>query len=274
MNRVMTSRGAYFFQMDKKSLITDMVQIPEGPFMMGSDKGGEGPAHEVYVDAFYMDVTPVTNAQFKEFIKACPEWQKEPEAKRTLNSYYLFFWRKGIFFPAGKRDHPVVYMNWPSAAAYCNWRSREEGLQECYDDSMACDFGQNGYRLPTEAEFEKAMKGGKETLYPWGDKIDKSVANYDNLIGDTAEVASYPANAYGLYDMSGNIGHWCQDWFDPDYYKHSPRENPTGPGTGTHRSYRGGSWGNTPENHTCTIRFGMPPLNVNPDFGFRCVRKA
>lgn len=254
-----------------------MIEIPDGPFLMGSNNGlnTEKPAHEVQVDAFLVDVCPITNNQFKQFIKDCPAWQKEAEVKRSLNPYYLYFWRKGLIYPKGKRDHPAVYMNWFAAAAYCNWRSRNDGFQECYDENnnFTCNFEANGYRLPTEAEFEKAARGGlKETLYPWGNEIDKSKANYDNFIGDTTEVAIYPPNNYGLYDMSGNIAHWCQDWFAPDYYQKSPNSNPTGPKTGTHRVYRGGAWGNAEQFHRCHSRFCMPPLNVNPDFGFRCVR--
>ena len=245
---------------------------------MGSDSGldTEKPARQIHINAFLIDDCPVTNNQFKQFVKDCPQWQKEAGIDRFFNTYYLYTWRKGLIYPKGKRDHPAVYMNWYAAAAYCNWRSRNEGFEECYDEDndFTCNFDANGYRLPTEAEFEKAARGGQETaLYPWGDTIDKSKGNYDNHIGDTTEIASYPPNGYGLYDMSGNIGHWCQDWFDPAYYQSSPDKNPTGPTTGTHRVYKGGSWGNTDNYQRITCRFWMLPTNINPDFGFRCVRK-
>ena len=167
-------------------------------------------------------------------------------------------------------------MNWYAAAAYCNWRSRRENLGECYDEmrDFTCDFGAAGYRLPTEAEFEKAARGGAgHCLYPWGNSIDKTKGNYDNRIGDTTEVATYPPNGYSLYDMSGNIGHWCQDWYDAGYYKISPASNPQGPDNGIYRVYRGGSWGNTEDLQRCACRFWMPPVNCNPDFGFRCMRR-
>ena len=262
-----------------QSLTDQMVEIPEGSFFMGSDSGleAEQPAREIHLDAFMIDVCPVTNAQFKEFIKECPAWQKEAGIEKYLNTYYLYIWRKGLIFPNGKRDHPAVYMNWYAAAAYCNWRSRTEGFEECYDEGneFACNFGAAGYRLPTEAEFEKAARGGLEdVLYPWGNEIDKSKGNFDNIIGDTTEIASYEPNGYGLYDMSGNIGHWCQDWFDADYYKSAPKENPRGPDTGTHKCYRGGSWGNPEEYQRVFCRFWQLQVNCNPDFGFRCVRKV
>jgi len=263
---------------NENSYIGQMVEISAGSFLMGSESGPdvEKPAHEIYVDTFLIDVCPITNHQFKQFIKDCPIWQKEAGVNRYLNVYYLYTWRKGLIFPKGKRDHPAVYMNWYAAAAYCNWRSRNENLEQCYDGNkdFTCNFDANGYRLPTEAEFEKATRGGLDgALYPWGNEINKSRGNYDNLIGDTTEVATYAPNGYGLYDMGGNIGHWCQDWFDPEYYKNSPDRNPTGPDQGTHRVYRGGSWGNAEEYQRVSCRFWMLPVNCNPDFGFRCVRK-
>lgn len=159
----------------------------------------------------------------------------------------------------------------------CPAWQKEEGLQECYNENndFSCDFVANGYRLPTEAEFEKAARGGQSSiLYPWGDEIDKSKANFDNIIGDTTEVGSYEPNGYGLYDMGGNIGHWCQDWFDSGGYGTDLKENPRGLEEGTHRVYKGGSWGNPEEYQRITCRFWMLPVNCNPDFGFRCVRKA
>ncbi|MGE4352203.1 MAG: formylglycine-generating enzyme family protein [Bdellovibrionales bacterium] len=256
-----------------------MVKIQGGPFRMGDEAGtdAEKPAHDVFIDPFYMDATPVTNAQFKLFLKECAAWQKTAVIKKYLNTYYLYMWRNEIFYPKQKRDHPVVYVTWFSAAAYCNWRSQKDGLTCCYDENneFACNFSASGYRLPTEAEYEFASKGGKENnIYPWGNEINKSVANYDNLIGDTTEVGSYPPNGYGLFDMSGNIAQWCQDWFAPDYYRHGAPQNPHGPETGKYRVYRGGAWGTPADFQRCTKRFWLMPENCNPDFGFRCVRRG
>ena len=262
-----------------RTKIGTMAEVPAGSFLMGSENGAdnEAPVREVSLDSFMIDVCPITNEQFKAFIKACPQWQKDAGITEYLNTYYLYIWRQNLIFPNGKRDHPAVYMNWYAAAAYCNWRSRIEGFQEAYDeaDDFACNFDVNGYRLPTEAEFEYAARGGlKDALYPWGNEIDKSVANYDNLIGDTCDVMSYAPNGFGLFDMSGNIGHWCQDWYDEAYYKNAPKNNPRGPETGTHKSYRGGSWGNGAELQRVSCRFWQLQVNCNPDFGFRCVRAA
>lgn len=247
-----------------------MKLIPEGSFPMG-----DADSQNVYVDAFWMDTFPVTNAEFKQFLKECPVWQKEAGIQVFKNPYYLFFWR-GIIFPSKKRDHPVVYPNWYVAAAYCNWRSVKEGLSPCYDENndFFCDFDKSGYRLPTEAEFEKAAKGNQNTVYPWGNSIDKSIANFDNYVGDTTEVGTYNPNPYGLYDMGGNIAHWCQDWYAEDLNLGEYKENPKGPETGTHKVYKGGSWGGSADMQKCSRRFFLLPVNCNPDFGFRCVKKA
>ena len=255
------------------------VLIPAGTFLMGSDFGEEDeqPVHEVTLDAFHIDDRPITNQQFKTFLKARPDWQKRPIIKRYLNPYYLYLWRQEIIFPQGKRNHPVVYVNWYSAAAYCNWRSREEGFVPCYEEGngFACDFSASGYRLPTEAEYEYAARGGiAQAHYPWGNNIDKSLANYDNLIGDTTEVAIYQPNGYSLYDMTGNVRHWCQDWYQPHAYTESVMSNPRIVQTVTHKIYRGGAWGTPADMQRCASRFWILPVNCNPDFSFRCVRRG
>ncbi|MDE2029434.1 MAG: SUMF1/EgtB/PvdO family nonheme iron enzyme [Alphaproteobacteria bacterium] len=250
------------------------VSIPAGSFLMGAGLEG-APVRRVTLDAFTMDDRPITNHQFKAFLKACPEWQKTAAIAAHHNPYYLYPWRQEIIFPQGKRDHPVVYVSWYAAAAYCNWRSREENLQPCYDEGndFACDFSASGYRLPTEAEYEYAARGGLEgKLYPWGDDIDKSRANFDNLVGDTTEAGSYPPNGYGLYDMAGNVGHWCQDWYAPVAPGDAAQRNPHGPETGTHKIYKGGAWGTPAAMQRCACRSWLLPANCNPDFGFRCVR--
>ena len=188
----------------EKSKIVDkdsMVLIPAGEFQMGSNDGepDEKPVHTVYVDAFYMDVTEVTNVQYKKFVDANPQWKKS----HISDGDYLKHWN-GNRYPTGKGNHPVVYVSWYSAMAYAAWA---------------------GKRLPTEAEWEKAARGrlvGKK--YPWGDLIDFSKANYDSM--GTTTVGSYPPNRYGLYDMGGNVWEWCLDMYDVDFYKNSPRHNP------------------------------------------------
>ena len=264
--------------MSEKTLLTSHILIPAGAFLMGDPSGlaNEQPVHEVYLDAFYMDACVVTNSQFKDFLIEVPSWRKNLGTKESLNKYYLFFWRD-LIYPKGKRDHPAVYVSWYVAAAYCNWRSLKEGFTPCYDGSngFVCDFAANGYRLPTEAEYEKAARGGLQgQIYPWGNEIARQQANFDNHVGDTTEVGSYPPNAYGLFDMVGNVKVWCQDWYDRDYYQSSPTANPTGPASGAYKSFRNESWGMPASFLRCGHRSWMLPWNVNPDFGFRCVRRG
>ena len=178
-----------------------MVLIPAGEFQMGSNNGNsdEQPVHTVYVDAFYMDIYEVTNAQYKKFVNANPQWRKD----RIPSSYS---YHNGDY-PRGKGNHPVTSVSWYDAMAYTQWA---------------------GKRLPTEAEWEKAARSGLVGLkYPWGNSISSSKANYGySLERITAAVGSYPPNGYGLYDMVGNVWEWCLDAYEEDFYKKSPRRNP------------------------------------------------
>lgn len=182
-----------------------MVLIPAGEFLMGSDdvdaSGNEGPVHTVYVDAFYIDKYEVTNAQYKQFIDANPQWQKDRIDRTLHDGTYLALWN-GNDYPPKRASHPVVYVSWYAAIAYAEWA---------------------GKRLPTEAEWEKAARGGLTgKKYPWGDDLDSSKANYNHNAKDITPVGSYPPNGYGLYDMAGNVWEWCLDAYSDDFYARSP----------------------------------------------------
>lgn len=189
----------------------NMVLIPAGEFQMGSGEyEDEQPVHTVYVDAFYMDIYEVTNARYKKFIDANPQWQKgrwwqrDRIKRRFHDGNYLKDW-DGNNYPDGKGDHPVE-VSWYAAMAYTQWA---------------------GKRLPTEAEWEKAARGGLVgKKYPWGNAIDANKANYAGIVGDTTPVGTYPTNGYGLYDMTGNAFEWCLDAYDSDFYTISPDRNP------------------------------------------------
>ena len=230
----------------------EIVLIPAGMFWMGSleDQGSadEHPRHEVYVDAFYMDKYEVSYAQYRLFDPDHPVEEGE--------------------------EHPVADVSWYEAARYCNWRSRQEGLESCYDWKMwTCDFTKQGYRLPTEAEWEKAARGGQiGTSYPWGDEDPSGKANYRS--DGTSPTGSYAPNAYGLHDMAGNVWEWCHDWYDPEYYRSGPASNPTGPGTGDARVLRGGSWAEISGYLRCAARSFSDPGYGHSSIGFRCVRRA
>ena len=204
-----------------------MVSIPAGEFIMGnSDQSqdtwwirrtqDERPAHTVYVDTFFMDQHEVTNFEYQQFVRANPNWQKDKIDDRFHAGDYLKDWT-GNAYPSGKTRHPVVYVSWYAAMAYAQWA---------------------GKRLPTEAEWEYAARGGLAgKTYPWGDDFDwGDDFNYDKVhlgewrdggrTGGTAKVGQYPSNGYGLFDMAGNVWEWCLDEYDKDFYATSPRENP------------------------------------------------
>ena len=250
------------------SVPSDMVLIPAGEFQMGSnDNTDEKPIHTVYIDAFYIDKYEVTNAQYKAFVDANPQWRKDQIPTTYHNGTYLKHWN-GNNYPNGKGDHPVTYVSWYGAMAYAKWV---------------------GKRLPTEAEWEKAARGGKSGLkYPWGNTISNTQANYGNHVGDTTVVGNYAANGFGLYDMAGNVLEWCLDAYYGDFYAASPRRNPLG-GVNTienadlvisdfmrvenYRVVRSGAWYNTEvQNIRVAYRNRVSPTLTNVALGFRCVK--
>ena len=227
----------------------EMVLIPAGEFLMGSDddEADEKPVHPVYVDAFYMDKYLVTNAQYKVFVDANPQWRKD------------LYWNGGSY-PDGKGNHPITWVSWYEAMAYARWA---------------------GKRLPTEAEWEKAARGGLVGMkYPWGNTIDENLANYEENIGDTTPVDLYMPNRYGLYDTSGNVWEWCFDAYDETFYASSPRRNPVAGGqvgndftsVKSNCVLRGGSWGSHARLLRVAGRFRSSPTLAGADCGFRCAR--
>lgn len=305
-----------------------MVLIPAGEFEMG-DTFNEGqsdelPVHTVYLNAFYVDRYEVTNAQYA----AALNW--------ALANGNFFTVTGGIVYKAGdgtaycrtdrigpitwngstfgvwahQENHPVIGVTWYGAAAYCNWRSAMENRRLCYDlTNGTCDFSQAGYRLPTEAEWEKAARGGTPGhRFPWSDTdtIDDARANCglhplwrwntspvgfftgalqsqsdwywpwvvpSNFveIPTTSYQTADGANGYGLYDMAGNVSEWCNDWYSSTYYSSSPRSNPTGPTTGKGRVRRGGDRFGEGGCRSAFRGRNMPKSFMS---GFRCARGA
>ena len=218
--------------------------IPAGEFLMGSETGypAERPIHRVAVSAFYLGVYPVTNEQYACFVMETGHRVPYLDDRRMQTENWF---QEPCSYPPGRAKHPAVLVSWRDAQAYCEWA---------------------GGRLPTEAEWEWAARGGLEgKLYPWGDDINPSLANYDNQNGATP-VGAYPANSYGLYDMAGNVWEWVTDWYDPHYYERSPLENPSGPETGTTKVLRGGAWLLFAEFCRVTYRF-----RNSPDFRFNLI---
>ena len=233
----------------------DMVLIPAGSFQMGDsyheENSGEVPVHTVNTDDYYIDKYEVTFDKYDAFCIA---------TGRTMASDQS----------AGRGARPVIRVTWLDAVAYCNWRSEQEGKEKCYDSGYNLDRTKKGYRLPTEAEWERAARGGLSgKRYPWGDSIDSSKANFSGSF--TVPVGSYPANGYGLFDMAGNVYEWCGDWYDGGYYGSSPAFNPTGPVIGTYRILRGGSWSNPEYGMRCAGRATSEPADLLSNCGIRCV---
>ena len=247
----------------------DMALIPTGDFQMGShdEKAyeDEKPVHTVYLEAFYIDKYPVTNNKYQAFIDANPQWHKRHIRKEYHNGGYLRHWR-GNNYPSGEADHPVVNVSWYAAMAYAEWV---------------------GKRLPTEAEWEKAARGGiAGKKYPWGDTIDPTQANYDWNIGEITSVGNYPANGYGLHDVCGNVWEWCFDVYDADFYRSAARQNPISgvniaDGVINHntndelaRVLRGGSWRIRDAFVRVANRNGEAPTFTLDVIGFRCARSV
>ncbi len=238
----------------------DMALIPGGSFQMGSLEGepDERPVHKVDVDAFAMDRYPVTNADYARFLNIFGNrvegGKKWLDNAGPLSSRLCKIQKKGDRFvpKPGYENHPVIKVSWLGARAYARWL---------------------GKRLPTEAEWEKAARGGLEgKRYVYGDALSPSLANVGGFQAATP-VGSYPPNGFGLYDMAASVWQWCNDWYDPDFYAQSPSGNPKGPENGSLKVLRGGSWFHK-ESWSVANRSADDPLSKNFCFltGFRCVR--
>jgi formylglycine-generating enzyme len=223
-----------------------VIRIPSGSFLMGSGSADAGaqdnerPAHRVYIDAFDLAATQLTNTEYAKFLAAT----NHPEPKH---------WRDQLF---SHPDQPVVAVSWFDAVAYCDWLSSLTGHR---------------YRLPTEGEWERAARGGiEQKLYPWGDAPLESLTNYPTRWKQGPEpVGRGEHNAFGLADIGANVHEWCSDWFDAGYYARSPERNPQGPPTGARRSSRGGSWRHSTKVSRCAARSSIPPEFQYADYGFR-----
>jgi formylglycine-generating enzyme required for sulfatase activity len=220
-----------------------MIAIPEGNFLMGCDKGAasERPVHRVYTSRFALSRFAVTNRLYRIFVEdashqAPPGWNDE-----RFNH----------------PDQPVTSVSWFDATLYCMWLAARTG---------------KAYRLPAEAEWERAARGGLEgKLYTWGDEPPQEQPRYKEMWQTGPERAGQrPPNGFGLYDISENVHEWCADWYDERYYQFSPQRDPQGPASGKRRSSRGGSWRHQIKITRVAARSSIPPEFKYSDYGFRC----
>ncbi|MHC4113013.1 MAG: formylglycine-generating enzyme family protein [Planctomycetota bacterium] len=236
----------------------EMVLLPGGRFTMGDENEVDSKPHQVIVSSFYIDKYLVTQDQYRKVTGKNPSrWKADTK--------------------------PVEQVRWSDAVRYCNARSRLEGLQPCYDlQTWECNFNANGYRLPTEAEWEYACRAGTKTTFFFGNNPSK-LAGYawfdENAGGKPQPVGQKRPNPWGLYDMHGNVWEWCNDFYKVDYYQESPEENPKGPKTGETKVVRGGAWKFSNESCRSGYRYNENPGYVDVCFGydiygFRCVRNA
>lgn len=226
----------------------EMIYIPEGPFLMGSDASNaltsSRPTHEVYLDGYWIDKYEVSNRQFTECVRLGYCFAPRDLTSATHEDY---------FTSEAYADYPVVHVDWNQAAAYCTWV---------------------GKRLPTEAEWEKAARGTNGLIYPWGNVLPKSVPAQIGLFeeGDTAPVNSFPdgASPYGVFNMEGNVWEWTADQYDAYYYSKSPETNPKSVTGGNDYVIRGFSWAYPFSTLEIFTRNSAYMLNHAYDLGFRC----
>jgi len=294
-----------------------------------SDEGSDDelPVHQVTISPFYIETYSITCGQYVEFLNSAHmqglisltngiihqagtgssfpycDTSSSSSSMIQIDGFYSpfpphLFIHTGFSVKTylGRRldNDPVTGVSWYGAVAYCNWRSQKEGREPCYDlSTWLCNFGKNGYRLPTEAEWEYAARGGVSgKRFPWGDDISHNYANYTSqgglyihydkssglwnnphpiwgsVLPYTSPVDTFVMNGYGLYSMIGNVWEWCHDWYSSTYYSRSPNTNPTGAPKGTSRVLRGGSWDSSAPDCRVSNRFNSIP-STRANCGFR-----
>ena len=237
-----------------------MVLIPAGRLIMGDDRGDddEKPAHAVRLSAFYIDTCEVTQASYQSLMGKNSSKFEGP-------------------------DRPVERLSWFAATQYCNMRSLREGFTPCYDpETLECDFAADGYRLPTEAEWEYACRAGTTTRWSFGNSAAKLTAHAwfkENAAKTTHPVKQKSTNPWGLYDMHGNVSEWCNDFYSEGYEMQGEATDPRGPASGEERVLRGGSWASSDTSCRSSARASEEPGFADVCFGyeaygFRCVRRA
>ena len=270
-NKKHLSIKSHSVSVPKNPLNVPMVFVQGGSFTMGSNDDGDNakPIHRVTVSSFYMGKYELTVGEFRKFINST-NYKTTAEQKGWSYIWTGSKWDKqigltwefdsfGFKRPSTQENQPVIHVSWDDATRYCQWLSSQTGKL---------------YRLPTEAEWEFAAKGGSKSngyTYSGSNEITNVAWINDNSNGQTHEVGQKQANELGIYDMTGNVWEWCSDWYDSNYYASSPAENPTSPATGSSRVIRGGGWGNSAQYCRVANRDFFAPGHRGSDVGFRLV---
>jgi formylglycine-generating enzyme required for sulfatase activity len=247
---ISVSDEALVGEADNETPLSDeMVLIPAGPFARGTNAGGydEQPERQIFLDSFSIDRYEVTNHQYQQFIVATGHRKSGPPSRYAKNMSKM----RGI-------NQPVVYVSWGDASAYCQWK---------------------GKRLPTEAEWEKAMRGTDGRLWPWGNQLDWAASNRAHVNDGyeaTAPVGAFPQDVspFGVFDGGGNVIEWVGDWYGEEAYRSSEDRNPSGPEYGTFRVMRGGGYTTTGVDVRVTSRSKMVPDFRDETIGFRCAKSV
>ena len=269
--------GTFYPQEMSDEFLPRFARIAAGEFVMGAEDGEEDerPPHRAYIDEFHIGLHPVTNAEYAQFVT---ETGHPSPARRALplmvsGAFEAEFqslaapycWNNGRP-PDGRDQHPVTLVGYEDAVAYCGWLAGKTA---------------SPVRLPTEAEWERAARGGLVSKrYPWGDVLDLTRAHFLSPAsvkeeGSTAPVQSYPPNGFQVYDMSGNVWEWVSDWYVPNYYERAQYLNPRGPESGLMRIVRGGAWVNSDGRYLrCAYRHKVPPDSYAYSIGFRVAYSA
>ncbi len=238
----MATVHSHFQQFGTAPIEPALICIPAAWFLMGSASGQdcERPVHRIWVDAFLLAATQVTNAEYERFVKS------------TASAAAPFWDDQNFSHP----QQPVTGVSWFDAEQYCHWLAAQTGRT---------------YRLPTEAEWERAARSDfEQTDFPWGNDPPGSLPDYATRWQTGPEaVALYTPNTFGLYNICDNVHEWCSDWYDPNYYSASPDRNPRGPECGQRKSSRGGSWRHHVKVARCSARSSIPPGFQYADYGFR-----
>ena len=262
-----------------------MILVEGGTFTMGTNSGvpEEKPAHKVTISSFLICEHEVTVTEYKAFASATGKAMPESPDKEWLDSHVP---TKMLYASSGKTwwgwgaNLPMHHVNWYDAIKYCNWLSSKNSLDKCYaknaDGGWDLDRSKNGYRLPTEAEWEFAARGGnKSQKYKYSGSNDiNAVCWYDDTskLAGPKNVKTKKANELGIYDMSGNVWEWCSDYYKTAFYSSSPSSNPFCDISTPYRSLRGGSWHYRDELATVTSRDGPKAAKTNFNYGFRVAK--